>query len=104
MTTKNELTQRPQFAPQHLAGRGHRQGIGELHVARIFMRRELHLDELWISRASASPGVKRTQYDPRLDRFVRIGSGIPTTADIATAGCFISVCSISDARRDNRLL
>ena len=51
----------------------------------------------WISRASASPGAKpgRSTIQALIDS-VRIGSGMPTTADIATAGCFISVCSISD--------
>src|ERR1700722_5987013 len=55
------------------------------------------LTKSWISRASASPGAKpgRSTIQALIDS-VRTGSGMPTTADIATAGCFISVCSISD--------
>src|SRR3954454_2687097 len=51
----------------------------------------------WISRASSSLGAKpgRNTIQALIDS-VRIGSGMPTTADIATAGCFISVCSISE--------
>src|SRR6185312_9522383 len=37
--------ERAQVPAQHFAGRGHRQAVGELHLARIFVRRELHLDE-----------------------------------------------------------
>ena len=51
----------------------------------------------WISRASASlaanPGRSTIH---ALIASVRIGSGMPTTADSATAGCLSSVCSISD--------
>src|SRR5712672_809470 len=55
------------------------------------------LTNSWISRASALLGAKpgRSTIQALIDS-VRIESGMPTTADIATAGCFISVCSISD--------
>src|SRR5882757_1479545 len=55
------------------------------------------LTNSWISRAKASSGAKpgRSTIQALIDS-VRIGSGMPTTADIATAGCFISVCSISE--------
>ena len=92
------LPQRPQLPPQHLARRRHRQRLGELHEARIFVGGELHFDELldlarqFVARR-AKPG--RSTIQALIDS-VRIGSGMPTTADIATAGCFISVCSISE--------
>ena len=44
--TRGTLPQRPQLPPQHLAGRGHRQALGELHKARIFMRGELHFHKI----------------------------------------------------------
>src|ERR1044071_6505606 len=40
------LPQRPQFAPQHFSRRRHRQRVGELHEARIFVGGELHFHEL----------------------------------------------------------
>ena len=58
---------------------------------------ELHLDKLLDLARQRILGAKpgRSTIQALIDS-VRIGSGMPTTADIATAGCFISVCSISD--------
>jgi len=58
---------------------------------------KLHFHELldlarqFIARRKAGRNTIQALMDS-----VRIGSGMPTTADIATAGCFISVCSISE--------
>ena len=58
---------------------------------------ELHFDEFLDFAGQRIIGLKpgRSTIQALIDS-VRIGSGMPTTADIATAGCFISVCSISD--------
>ena len=42
---RQRLTFRPQLAPQHLAGGGHRQRLREFDETRIFVGGELHLDE-----------------------------------------------------------
>ena len=67
------------------------------------MRGELHLDEFLDLAGERVIGAKpgRSTIQALIDS-VRTGSGMPTTADIATAGCFISVCSISEGRRDSQ--
>ena len=60
------------------------------------------------SPGSRAPARRRASKPGRstihaLINSVRMGFGNPrTTADIATAGCFISVCRISDGRRESR--